>query len=98
MKKATVFIGAALTAASLALAGPACASPGPAAGTVQAAATAAAAPGQLGSSAPKSTMSVQDASNKNSGARIGASAAAGSYTRAAIDGTTRASAAFRPAT
>lgn len=91
MKKTAVFLGGALAAASLALAGPAYAAPATPAGTLAANATAAAAPGQLGSSGPKSSICVQDAGNKNEGVRIGADAGAGSYSRVATDGVIRPS-------
>ncbi len=48
MKKATIFLGAALAAGSLALAAPASATPAPTPGSTDAASVAAAAPGSLG--------------------------------------------------
>ena len=90
MRKASVFIGAAVVAASLALAAPAGASPAPTPGLANAVGTAAAAPGELASSAPKSAISVQDADH---GARIGASL----HNKPATDGTTTPSAFYKPA-
>lgn len=91
MKKSAVFLGAALAAASLALAGPAYATPATPAGILAANATAAAAPGHIGSSGPKSSLCVQDAGNTNFGARVGTATAAGSYSRVATDGIIRPS-------
>ncbi|MCB1266469.1 MAG: hypothetical protein KDB56_18175 [Mycobacterium sp.] len=91
MKKAAVFLGGALAAASLALAGPAYATPATPAGVLAANATAAAAPGQLSHSGPKSSLCVQDSGNKNYGARVGTATAAGSYSRVAMDGIIRPS-------
>ena len=91
MKKSAVFLGGALAAASLALAGPAYATPDTPAGVLSANATAAAAPGHIGSSAPKSSICVQDSGNKNYGARVGTATAAGSYSRVATDGIIRPS-------
>ncbi|MCB1290822.1 hypothetical protein [Mycolicibacterium sp.] len=91
LKKSAVFIGAAMAAASLTLAGPAYASPAPAAGTQEAAATAAAAPGQLGGGGAKTVLSAQGADSHHGGARVGASTAAGAYIKTAVDGTVRTS-------
>ena len=68
MRTASAFIGAAVAAAALALAAPAGATPAPTAGLSDAASTAAGAPGSVAISAPKTTVSVQDADH---GARIG---------------------------
>ena len=73
MRKASLFVGAALTAASLALAAPAMASPAPTVGLSDAVSTAAGAPGALAISAPKSAISVHDGGKY--GARVGASTA-----------------------
>ena len=96
MRKASLFVGAALTAASLALAAPAMASPAPTVGLSDAMSTAAGAPGALAISAPKTAISVQD-SGKN-GARVGVSTADGAYSQTATDGTITASAFYQPAT
>lgn len=94
MRTASAFIGAAVVAASLALAAPAGASPAPTPGLADAASTAAAAPGVVAISTPKSTVSVQDADH---GARIGALTAGGYHSKPATDGTTTQSAFYKPA-
>ena len=94
MRTASAFIGAALAAAALALAAPAGATPAPTPGLSDAVSTAAGAPGSLAISAPKSTLSVQDADH---GARIGTVTAGGFHTKAAIDGTATQSAFYKPA-
>ena len=96
MRKASLLVGATLTAASLALAAPAMASPAPTVGLSDAVSTAAGAPGALAISAPKSAISVQDGGKY--GARVGASTADGACSRVATDGTMTASALYRPTT
>ena len=94
MRTASAFIGAAVAAAALALAAPAGATPAPTPGLSDAVSTAAGAPGSVAISAPKSTVSVQDADH---GARIGNVTAGGFHSKPAIDGTTTQSAFFKPA-
>ena len=96
MRTSSAYIGAALMAASLALAAPAGATPAPTVGLSDAASTAAGAPGALALAAPKSAISIQD-SNLD-GARVGADTANGFYSRSATDGTITASAFYKPAT
>lgn len=97
MRKASLYLGAALAAASLALAGPANAT-APAPGTVDAAATASAAPGCLGGGMPSSVIHIQDPDASIDGARVGVSTADGYYDHSlATDGTVRPSAIFKPA-
>ena len=98
MRKAAIFLGSALAAASLALAGPAHASPDPTPGSLDAAATASAAPGSLGSGMASSAIYVQDADCHIDGARIGFHIAVGYYNHAdATDGTITTSAMYKPA-
>lgn len=98
MRKATIFLGSALAAASLALAGPAHATPAPTPGSLDASATASAAPGALGSGMASSAIYVQDAAAHIGGARIGVDTADGYYSHAlATDGTVTPSAMFKPA-
>jgi hypothetical protein len=94
MRKASIFVGATLTAASLALAAPAMASPAPTVGLSDAISTAAGTPGALAISAPKSAISVQEAGKD--GARVGGTTADGAYSQMATDGTVTASALYRP--
>lgn len=98
MKKAAIFLGSALAAASLALAGPAHAAPSPTPGSLDASATAAAAPGSLGSGMASSAIYVQDADGHIDGARIGFGTVDGYYNHAdATDGTITTSAMYKPA-
>ena len=98
MRKAAIFLGSALAAASLALAGPAHASPDPTPGSLDASATASAAPGSLGSGMASSAIYVQDADGHIDGARIGFDTADGYYNHAdATDGTITTSAMYKPA-
>lgn len=86
MKWTAGFAGAVLAVASIGLATPALASPGPAAGTTQAAADAAAGPGQLGSSSPSTQLTQQDSGVKNEGAQVVANGTQGTFKSAAVDG------------
>ncbi len=98
MRKAAIFLGSALAAASLALAGPAHATPDPTPGSLDAAATASAAPGALGSGMASSAIYIQDADTHIDGARIGFGSVDGYYSHAqATDGTVTPSAIFKPA-
>jgi hypothetical protein len=98
MRKATIFLGSALAAASLALAGPAHATPDPTPGSLDASATASAAPGSLGSGMASSAIYVQDADGHIDGARIGVGSIDGYYSHAlATDGTVTQSAMYKPA-
>lgn len=95
MRKSSVLIGAVLATASLALAAPAMAGPAPTPGLSDAISTAAAAPGTLASSAPKSAISVQNADLN--GARVGFTAAGGAHSKPATDGIITPSASYTPA-
>jgi len=95
VRTSSAFIGAALMAASLALAAPAGASPAPTVGLSDAVSTAAGAPGALALTAPKNAISIQDP--KLDGARVGADTADGFYSKPATDGTITASAFYKPA-
>ncbi|MFN8088547.1 MAG: hypothetical protein U0R81_06135 [Mycobacterium sp.] len=86
MKWTAGFAGAVLAVASIGFATPALASPGPAAGTAQAAADAAAGPGQLGSSSPSTQLTQQDAGVKNEGVQVVANGTQGTFKSAAVDG------------
>ena len=96
MKKAAMFLGSALAAASLALAAPAAAAPAPTAGSLDAASAAAAAPGSLGTVMQASIIRAQGFKSHADGARIGFDDADGSYDHAATDGTTIQSAFYKP--
>lgn len=97
MKKATIFLGAALAAGSLAMAAPAAATPAPTPGSTDAAAVASAAPGSLGTEMQASEIYVQDASAHLDGARIGVGSTDGFYSKAATDGTVTLSTVYKPA-
>jgi len=97
MRNASAFVGVALVAASLALAGPASATPAVTQGLADAAATAAAAPGAIGTNGATSELSAQDAGLNENGARVGVGTADGFPTKAAADGTTIPSAFYKPA-
>lgn len=98
MKKAAMFLGSALAAASLALAGPAHATPAPTPGSLDASAAAASAPGSLGSVMQASIIRAQGFKSHADGARIGFDNADGSYNHAdATDGTVTASTMYKPA-
>jgi len=86
MKWTAGFAGAALVVASVGLAAPALASPAPAAGTTQAAADAAAGPGQLGSSSPATQLTQQDSGVKNEGVQVVENGTQGTFKTAAVDG------------
>lgn len=86
MKWTIGLVGAVLAATSLSLAGPALAAPAPSAGTVQAAADAAAPPGQLGSGNPSTVLTEQDNGDMLEGVRVIANGTQGTFKTAAVDG------------
>ena len=94
MRTASAFIGAAVAAAALALAAPAGCNPGADGRTVRRRLHRRRSPGSVAISAPKTTVSVQDADH---GARIGDVTAGGFHTKPATDGTTTQSAFYKPA-
>ena len=95
MRKSMMFVGAALATASLACSAPAMAAPAQTPGLSDAVSTAAAAPGELASSAPKTAISIQDADLN--GARVGVGTAGGYHSKPATDGTITTSASYKPA-
>ena len=98
MRRSSAFIGAAVAAASLALAAPAGATPAPTPGLSDAVSTASAnltTPGSLALKAPNSTVCVQDANLH--GAGVGTDAADGFRSKPATDGTITSSAIYKPA-
>jgi len=96
MRNASAFVGVALVAASLALAAPASATPAVTQGLTDAA-TAAAAPGAIGSNGATSKLSAQDAGLNENGARVGVGTVDGFSSKAATDGTITPSAFYKPA-